>query len=840
MPVPPNDSIVKQLHEAGAFIFPCGRFGDAKVPQGSWNPDSENKATRRKAAADKGKSGECTAESLDRWLKKDVPFGMIPGRCGIPLYVVDVDSVIVNGVQKRFGDGSKKQQQAAFAEIKSRIGGPLAACRSGGKSGGWHLFYKLHPQDGGYDPEDEASQGYTKGKFEPPHCGGEVICRNGYVVIWSPKTVLKALKKAENAAETRMAPLFDPVINATNGAELAWMQAAAGRTKQILQNKEDDVSITDDMRRFMLDYVQNDARYKLVGSEYKGPDPRNGNGHDRLKVDAESGSWLLRKSGGKDDEDDKKINRRLPLELGYAPPAPYKSAPVVSEGVLAVKMAKDRQKDLRWNTEQWLKYSEKDGRWTDGADCAHDTVWRIIRKYAPHPGYPPSALSEEEKDGMSKAALKTASNTLEAWRNAKTEHQRFNRAAVAKAVLSIAGQNRRIRAKPGDFDNNPHLVGLPDGKCWELDTGTVRTAAPEDMLTKSVAFNPVNGDYRTTLLYQKLSETLAVRYLEETDEIIAMILRMAGAALAIDKSRHEFLLLTGTPGGGKSALVIDFWLDVFGDYGSTISRKIADDRPGQHMEWVMPTEHYRLMANSDLPAGAFAADVLSRLVEDRPIEGNKMRENTRSFKAKASIWGACNAEPRGRGGLFRRIRPVRFRDEIKHKDEHLAAKLRDPQEAGIWLHAAVDAWRTLRFEPTKLPKMVQTDIRRYKEINSPLESFVRERLVLKPDDPAYAGEPAWWFVSAADMYADYKSYCETLDIKALGINKLKTELTAGSWRIDDCKESTGKRRRGYKNCFLVGKINAGNRNCYPPAPTDEINPNNADNETNPINEADWA
>ena len=716
----PNES-VKSLVEQGAWIIQCSKNKHALKP---WNPDSTNPETKAKASC-------VTAE--DSCLNNpNQLFGMIPARAG--LWVVDIDKA--NG--KNFCDASETEQKAAIKAVVELLGEPLAECRSKGKTKGVHAFYKLDFRD-----RDRGSS-----EWKLPQCSGDIRCRNGYILLWEPTAALEAFKKEKDAEPVRICQLLQPKKRLIEVPE-------AKKNENKLYGK------TQAQRAFMRKFVEKNPRYSIVSGEWKGPDPRNNNGKDRFKVDAITGAWFLRKAGGQSDEENEKINRRLPYELGFQDPEHEQADQyhTLSEYNLSRLFASGYSDVCKFDGTRWWTFDEESKRWEEGDSSAKRKVWAVLLTKAPDPG-PRNPSMDKDK-----------------YKALQTHHRMICRNSTANAVVSIAQTLKEVLIKPEEIGGKPHIVGLPNGDCWNLKTNETRQAEAEDYLIKSLGCTPLKGDYRQTDLYRMLIKALKPHYQEEADGVINYTLAILGHFLASDHSQEAFLDFTGPAGGGKSVLAVEFWRAVFGEYAASISGAMADAQGRSHPEWKLSLEHNRLVVCSDLNSGKWDADIITAAVSGETFNARGMRENSRDIKPSAGIIVANNTPPKGTGGVFRRIRLIFFRNPVEEteKDRGLKDKLYTPETMGVWLQAARDAWMRVSQTDRKeaaMPLIMLDDLKRYQQRDDQISGFVDQCL------SSVQGE----FELADQIYQDYLEYCETSGIShKLTKIKLINSLDSGGW-----------------------------------------------------------
>lgn len=121
-----------------------------------------------------------------------------------------------------------------------------------------------------------------------------------------------------------------------------------------------------------------------------------------------------------------------------------------------------------------------------------------------------------------------------------------------------------------EFDQNPDLLGLPDGKVRELRTGIDRDALPDDRVSKStnVMPDPAQKPERFLQFLDEISQ-----YNEEWKEYI---LRCLGYFCTGHMTERYLGFWTGATSGGKSILC-DLIVSILGDYAVTASVKALAD-----------------------------------------------------------------------------------------------------------------------------------------------------------------------------------------------------------------------------------------------------------------------
>ena len=225
-----------------------------------------------------------------------------------------------------------------------------------------------------------------------------------------------------------------------------------------------------------------------------------------------------------------------------------------AEGSLAHKWIAcgDNRRVYRWSTQtgQWYVFREH---------------WRACR------GEERRAVQEflraEIKDFV---AGKGNKNKL-----TKRERQRVYRAPTVSAILSWL-KTDDLHTDITEFDANPHLIGLPGGKVYDLrNGGYCREALPEDNISRTVKYLPIDYGDKTPDecrdLMPKWHLLLADLFQDywQSREFQTWIQATLGYALTGFNAAEQMVFLTGKSGAGKSTLLLSL-AEILGDYAVSL------------------------------------------------------------------------------------------------------------------------------------------------------------------------------------------------------------------------------------------------------------------------------
>ena len=415
-----------------------------------------------------------------------------------------------------------------------------------------------------------------------------------------------------------------------------------------------------------------------------------------------------------DPKEDKRRGHRLHRKLtGGATPG---DAFTFSEGEFARSWASahDHDEFLFVTGVGWLRFSA--GTWSDGAVAARRGMADLIHG----------------------AVQQTAAAP------------KFDRASVVAGALRMAefepSEDRTVEVD--SFDSDILSVGLPGGRIFEVVTGKVRPAKPQDRLRKALAIAPdaEPSSLWATFVYQSLAH-----YPEtERDAVALWLQEYCGAMLTGDCSDQKALFIWGTAGTGKSVFA-ETLRHVMGSYAGVVAGERLAGREGSHRQWVVGLAGRRLVLVSELPERArWNVSDLNALVEGGPLEANSMRSNSIVFNSQASVILVGNHRPRASAasGIWRRLVQVEFRNKPETPDPKLLDKLKS--EAGgvlAWMIEGAARWHTRGSLP-EVPTPIRQAVESYRREADPFAQFLDERTV----------KAAGHSVGVDDLYADFREF----------------------------------------------------------------------------------
>jgi putative DNA primase/helicase len=304
-------------------------------------------------------------------------------------------------------------------------------------------------------------------------------------------------------------------------------------------------------------------------------------------------------------------------------------------------------------------------------------------------------------------------------------------AKTRAAVVSLAGEDRRLAATVDQWDADPWLLNTPAGVI-DLCSGKRRDPRPEDYMTKITAVAP-DASCRIPL-WSKFLATVT----NNDKELQTFLARVCGYALTGSISEHALFFLHGQGANGKSVF-INTVTGIFGDYHrtapiETFTATNVDRHPtelaglrGARMVTAVETEEGRRWAE---------ARVKSLTGGDR-VAARFMRQDFFEYVPQFKLLIAGNHKPGLRSvdeAIRRRFNLVPFAVTIPlgERDKDLGDKLR-AEWSGIlsWMIEGCKQWQKKSLAP---PKAVTDATDEYLKAEDALLLWIDECCRKGPDE----------------------------------------------------------------------------------------------------------
>ena len=300
---------------------------------------------------------------------------------------------------------------------------------------------------------------------------------------------------------------------------------------------------------------------------------------------------------------------------------------------------------------------------------------------------------------------------------------RVNSAKMAHAMLQFVRSDRLIAAVPEQFDNNPYLLGVPNGQI-DLKTGSHTEGNRESYITKQCAVRPQTGE--PTLWLEFLN-----RVTEGNESVCGYLQRFSGYCLSGDTSEHALAFLYGTGANGKTTFV-QCLLGILGGYAITAPiETFAETRTERHSTELARLKGARLVATEETGTGTrWNESRVKTLTGGNRISAHFMRQDDFEFQPEFKLLVAGNHKPTMRSvdeAMRRRVHIVPFTVTIPEaeRDPHLTQKLQAEWPKILnWMINGHAMWREKRLSP---PQDVRDATEKYLTSNDLLGAWLDDR-----------------------------------------------------------------------------------------------------------------
>jgi putative DNA primase/helicase len=358
------------------------------------------------------------------------------------------------------------------------------------------------------------------------------------------------------------------------------------------------------------------------------------------------------------------------------------------------------------------------------------------------------------------------------------------KSSFAAGVERFARSDRAFAMRGDEWDADPWLLGTPGGTV-DLRTGNLRPARREDLICRSTAVAPEEGEPR--LWRQFLAQAT------EGDEELELFLRqIAGYALTGD-AREECLFFLYGPGGNGKGTFIGALHEALGDYAASAAMDtFLASRFERHSTDLAMLAAARLVIASETREGrAWDEQRVKALTGGDPITARFMREDNFTYRATFKLVLFGNHKPVLRNvdeAWRRRIHVVPFAYRPPTRDPTLKERLRP--ELGQILRWAIDGCLDWQANGLVIPPRVQAETATYFEAQDLFTSWLDEHC--EADRPHVA--------TTKDLFASWKSYAEAANEHAGSARSLADRLASAGFRR--IRDTLGIRGKGFAGLRL--------------------------------------
>ncbi|MBR0190499.1 MAG: hypothetical protein IJQ31_00355 [Thermoguttaceae bacterium] len=261
-----------------------------------------------------------------------------------------------------------------------------------------------------------------------------------------------------------------------------------------------------------------------------------------------------------------------------------------------------------------------------------------------------------------------------------------------------------------------------------------------------------------------------------------------GYCLTRDTSLHQYIMMVGEGGNGKSAVLTGFSTMIGEENTSNIPLEQFDDK------FALINMRGKLVNIVDdlSDTGSNSEGKLKSIVSGQTISSDRKYKSQISFEPTARLIFACNTLPRHRdksNGFFRRLTILRFNKTIpesKKRPEFTTKKFWKQKVAGIF-NWCLDGLLHLRCDDNHFYPCPESDeiIEEYKYFGNPTLRFLDEYVEVDPN----------WRVLTQVLFEKYKTWAKDHGHLPVSSETLGMDIKR-KFNIDK-KRSGGKPRKNY-------------------------------------------
>ena len=336
-------------------------------------------------------------------------------------------------------------------------------------------------------------------------------------------------------------------------------------------------------------------------------------------------------------------------------------------------------------------------------------------------------------------------------------------------------QRRRAKASV-PFDQDPHLVGTPEG-VFDLRTCTARKGRRTEYVAQRLGVVPTSGEH---LVFDHF-----LNHHFGDDKDLHAYVRCLLASFLGGVRVDIIAFFQGAGGSGKSTLVA-LLRHMLGSYHSKVPAGAfatggGIHKPG-HPHWLCDLRFVNVASGPEIKSSQTLDDsLLNDLTGNEEVTAYRMRSATETWTSNVKVLIYGNELPRvaAHSGIKRRMRRIPIDRLPVEDDPHLADKLRAEAPAIAWSLAKLYAERldSPKFMPPT-PDAIQDASAEFLAGADEKRRFMADCLDITGDNDH--------FVSSKDIQAEYERWCEGEGIKKPGtitrsLRNLTADLACKPW-----------------------------------------------------------
>jgi putative DNA primase/helicase len=331
--------------------------------------------------------------------------------------------------------------------------------------------------------------------------------------------------------------------------------------------------------------------------------------------------------------------------------------------------------------------------------------------------------------------------------NKPRERKAIANAKTRTAVVSLAGEDRRLAATIDQWDADPWLLNTPNGVV-DLRTGECRDHRPDDYMTKITAIAP-DASCPIPLWSKFLAKVMG-----DDKDMAAFLARVCGYSLTGITRDHALFFLYGGGGNGKGVFVTTT-SNIMGDYHRAAPiETFTESHSDRHPTELAMLRGARLVTAEETEEGRrWAESRIKMLTGGNEVSARFMRQDFFEFTPTFKLIIAGNHKLGLRSvdeAIRRRFNLIPFAVTItkEERDEELPNKL-IVEWPGIlaWMIEGCVAWQRIGLAP---PKAVTEATKEYLEAEDAIKLWL---------DEACAKGPGEW-TDVGSLFLCWSEWCD--------------------------------------------------------------------------------
>jgi putative DNA primase/helicase len=336
-------------------------------------------------------------------------------------------------------------------------------------------------------------------------------------------------------------------------------------------------------------------------------------------------------------------------------------------------------------------------------------------------------------------------------------------AAKIRAAAAMAMSDRRIMAKPDNFDSQVDYLNVRNG-VLDLTNGELLNHDPAFMSTKQ-------ADVEFSLSARCPKFTATLELVQPDPEIRSFLQRWLGTVLC-GRTLAESVVNYGDGANGKSTILESVGM-VMGSYFAKMPRGfIAKSKSDRHPAELVTLygARFALASETDI-SDAMDEAKIKMILGDGSITARRMNENFWSFIPTHKFAIAANHMPSIVGqdsGIWRRLAFVPWQVTIPEEQRQPEyEKVLFEEEASGILNWLLEGYRQYQSIGLAIPEQVKAAGKGVQELSDWLGEFFAECLTTKPKAGYHAADR----IRASQVYELYKKWAGANSLPVLPSNK---------------------------------------------------------------------